>query len=129
MTQEEIIAMAREAGFRTGHIDLTVGEPVPFIAPASGTSCIVEVQRLVALVAAKERERICGAGRQLDGQMRLQLTRWEDGECFSAAAHFSEEQTHCGPDDLLQLAVDSLDDSLDASIAAAIRARASKGEV
>ena len=60
MTQEEIIAMAREAGFRTGHIDLTVGEPVPFIAPASGTSCIVEVQRLVALVAekaaAKERE-------------------------------------------------------------------------
>lgn len=60
MTQEEINAMAREAGFRTGHIDLTVGEPVPFIAPASGTSCIVEVQRLVALVAekaaAKERE-------------------------------------------------------------------------
>ena len=60
MTHEEIIAMAREAGFRTGHIDLTVGEPVPFIAPASGTSCIVEVQRLVALVAekavAKERE-------------------------------------------------------------------------
>ena len=60
MTQEEIIAMAREAGFRTGHIDLAVGEPVPFIAPASGTSCIVEVQRLVALVAekavAKERE-------------------------------------------------------------------------
>ena len=48
MTQEEIIAMAREAGFRTGHIDLTVGEPVPFIAPASGTSCIVEVQRPVA---------------------------------------------------------------------------------
>ena len=53
MTHEEIIAMAREAGFRTGHIDLTVGEPVPFIAPASGTSCIVEVQRLVALVAEK----------------------------------------------------------------------------
>jgi hypothetical protein len=60
MTHEEIIAMAREAGFRTGHIDLTVGEPVPFIAPASGTSCIVEVQRFAALVAekaaAKERE-------------------------------------------------------------------------
>lgn len=60
MTHEEIIAMAREAGFRTGNIDLTVGEPVPFIAPVSGTSCNVEVQRLVALVAekaaAKERE-------------------------------------------------------------------------
>ena len=68
MTHEEIIAMAREAGFRTGHIDLTIGDPVPFIAPASGTSCIVEVQRLVALVAekaaAKEREacaQVCDA--------------------------------------------------------------------
>ena len=56
MNQDEIIAMAREAGFRTGHIDLTIGDPVPFIAPASGTSCIVEVQRFAALVAAKERE-------------------------------------------------------------------------
>ena len=60
MKTDEIMAMAREAGFRTGHIDLTIGDPVPFIAPASGTSCIVEVQRLVALVAekaaAKERE-------------------------------------------------------------------------
>ena len=60
MTRDEIMAMAREAGFRTGHIDLTIGDPVPFIAPASGTGCIVEVQRLVALVAekaaAKERE-------------------------------------------------------------------------
>ena len=71
MTHEEIIAMAREAGFRTGHIDLIIGDPVPFIAPASGTSCTVEVQRLVALVAekaaAKEREacaKVCDAERQ-----------------------------------------------------------------
>lgn len=56
MTQDEIIAMAREAGFRTGHIDLTTGEPIPFIAPASGTSCMWEVLRFAALVAAKERE-------------------------------------------------------------------------
>ncbi len=48
--------MAREAGFRTGHIDLTTGEPIPFIAPASGTSCMWEVLRFAALVAAKERE-------------------------------------------------------------------------
>lgn len=56
MTQDEIIAMAREAGFRTGRIDLTTGEPIPFIAPASGTSCMWEVLRFAALVAAKERE-------------------------------------------------------------------------
>ena len=56
MNQAEIIAMAREAGFRTGHIDLTTGEPIPFIAPASGTSCMWEVLRFAALVAAKERD-------------------------------------------------------------------------
>ena len=56
MSQDEIIAMAREAGFRTGKIDLSIGEPVPFIAPASGTSCMVELERFAALVAAAERE-------------------------------------------------------------------------
>lgn len=56
MTKDEIIEMAREAGFRTGRIDLSVGDPIPFIAPASGTSCIVELLRFAALVATKERE-------------------------------------------------------------------------
>ncbi len=56
MTQDEIIAMAREAGFRTGHINMSAGDPLPFIAPISATSCIVEVQRLIELAAAKERE-------------------------------------------------------------------------
>ena len=53
MSREEIIAMAREAGFRTGQINLSTGDPVPFIAPASGTSCMVELERFAALVAAK----------------------------------------------------------------------------
>lgn len=54
MTTNEIIAMAREAGFRTGQINLSNGPPVPFIAPASGTNCMVELERFAALVAAKE---------------------------------------------------------------------------
>lgn len=58
MNQDEIIAMAREAGFRTGHINMSAGDPLPFIAPISATSCIVEVQRLIELAAAKERESI-----------------------------------------------------------------------
>lgn len=69
MNQDEIIAMAREAGFRTGHIDLTTGEPIPFIAPASGTLCMWEVLRFAALVAAKEREacaQVCMDRRSLD---------------------------------------------------------------
>lgn len=123
MTHEEIIAMAREAGFEVHERKQQVRVGVDALLGIDSTD---KLDRFAALVAAKERERLFGAGRQFDGQMRLQLTRWEDGECFSAAAHFSEEQTHCGPDDLLQLAVDSLDDSLDASIAAAIRARGTK---
>lgn len=53
MTTDEIIAMAREAGFRTGQINLSNGPPVPFIAPASGTNCMVELERFAALVAAE----------------------------------------------------------------------------
>lgn len=56
MTTNEIMAMAREAGFRTGQINLSNGPPVPFIAPASGTSCMVELERFAALVAEAERE-------------------------------------------------------------------------
>ena len=56
MTTDEIIAMAREAGFRTGQLNLSNGPPVPFIAPASGTSCMFELERFAALVAARERE-------------------------------------------------------------------------
>ena len=55
MTTDEIIALAREAGFRTGQINLSNGPPVPFIAPASGTNCMVELERFAALVAAAER--------------------------------------------------------------------------
>lgn len=56
MTHDEIMAMAREAGFRTGQLNLSNGPPVPFIAPASGTSCMFELERFAALVAAAERE-------------------------------------------------------------------------
>lgn len=64
MNRDEIIAMAREAGFRTGQINLSNGPPVPFIAPASGTSCMFELERFAALVAAREREvcaQVCDA--------------------------------------------------------------------
>ena len=114
MTHEEIIAMAREAG--------------GYESPQYPENLVMDehdLGRFAALVAAKERERICGTAHS-DGDMRLALHRWEDGKCFAAAAHFSAEQMHNGPDDLLQLAVERLDDSLDESIAAAIRARGQK---
>ena len=56
MSRDELIAMATEAGFRTGQIKLSNGPPVPFIAPASGTSCMFELERFATLVAEAERK-------------------------------------------------------------------------
>ena len=114
MNHGEIIAMARDAG--------------GYESPQYPENLVMDehdLARFADLVAAKERERIFGKA-QSDGEMRLMLHRWEGGQCFAAAAHFSAEQTHFGSDDLLQMAVGRLDDSLDAGIAAAIRANGIK---
>ena len=81
MTTNEIMAMAREAGFRTGQINLSNGPPVPFIAPASGTSCMFELERFATLVAAAEREACAqvamefrrGAGNPVCGEVAAAL--------------------------------------------------------
>lgn len=56
MTRDDIIRMAREAGFRAGHIELYNSDPVPFVAPCSATDCLPELERFAALVAASEYE-------------------------------------------------------------------------
>ena len=65
MTRDDIIRMAREAGFRAGCIELYNGDPLPFIAPCSATDCLPEIERFAAIVAAAEREacaRLCEDG-------------------------------------------------------------------
>ena len=56
MTRDDIIHMAREAGFRAGHIELYGSDPMPFVAPCSATDCMPELVRFAAIVAAAERE-------------------------------------------------------------------------
>ena len=56
MNRDDVIRLAREAGFRSGNITLSAGEPIPFIAPLSATNCIVELENFAAIVAAAERE-------------------------------------------------------------------------
>ena len=56
MTRDDVIRMAREAGFRAGHIELYNSDPMPFVAPCSATDCMPELERFAALVAAAERE-------------------------------------------------------------------------
>ena len=50
MTRDDVIRKAREAGFRTGNITLSSGDPLPFVAPLSATTCIVELERFAALI-------------------------------------------------------------------------------
>lgn len=87
MSHDEIMAMAREAGFRTGQINLSNGPPVPFIAPASGTNCMVELERFAALVAAKERE-ACA-------QVAMEFRRGAgDPVCGEVATAIRERNSH-----------------------------------
>ena len=57
MTRDDVIRMAREAGFRTGNIILYSGDPLPFVAPLSATTCIVELERFAALIEAAATEK------------------------------------------------------------------------
>ena len=56
MNRDDIIRMARESGFRAGHIELHNSDPLPFVAPCSATDCMPELVRFAAIVAAAERE-------------------------------------------------------------------------
>lgn len=56
MTRDEIINMAREAGFQTGVIHGADGSPIQTLVQHIGHSCIVELERFYALAVAKERE-------------------------------------------------------------------------
>ena len=74
MTRDDIIRMAREAGFRAGHIELYSGGPMPFIAPTSATDCMPELVRFAAIVAAAEREACKQACEGLRGTVSMFAT-------------------------------------------------------
>lgn len=58
MTRDDIIRMAREAGFMTATVDTADGKSTwPLVVPI-GQGCIVELERFAALVAAAERAAI-----------------------------------------------------------------------
>ena len=99
MTRDEIVKLTQESGFRAGHITLTSGDPIAFIAPLSATSCIVELERFAALVAAAEREacaKVCEERAEawqaahLAGQRAMQERAAELCEQFSLAVLESE---------------------------------------
>ena len=70
MTRDEIIRMAREAGFRAGHIELYNSDHMPFVAPCSATDCMPELVRFAAIVAAAEREACAKACEEIEDDYR-----------------------------------------------------------
>lgn len=99
MTKDQIIAMAREAGFRSGNISMSDGDSLPFVAPVSATSCIVELERFAQLVAAHERE-----------QCAIEASSWKRSKLLLHAGELTaQERRSC--------------EAVSTGIAAAIRAR------
>lgn len=84
MTRDEIISMAREAGFRTGSIELHSGAPLPFVAPVSATNCLPEVERLVSIAAAAERTAMayhrCAQLKKENDELRAKIEAMERQE-------------------------------------------------
>lgn len=70
MTKDEFVRMAREAGFRAGHIELYNSDPTPFVAPCSATDCLPELERFAAIVAAAEREACAKACEEIEDEYR-----------------------------------------------------------
>lgn len=58
MSNDDIIRMAREAGFSTGTRDYADGNGGhPFVTPVASGSCLPEIERFAALVEAKASEK------------------------------------------------------------------------
>jgi hypothetical protein len=62
MTRDEILDLARQAGFRTGVVFGCDGEPIYPLVEPMGNGCFVELERLVDLVEQRLRESQGAAG-------------------------------------------------------------------
>ena len=70
MTRDDIIRMAREAGFRTFNIELHDSDPLQLIGPRSATDCMPDLVRFAAIVAAAEREACARACEEIEDDYR-----------------------------------------------------------
>ena len=87
MTRDDIIRMAREAGFRAGHIELYGSDPMPFVAPCSATDCMPELVRFAAIVAAAEREACSRVCEERMGAHRASVFNDELADCAHEVTH------------------------------------------
>ncbi len=97
MSIDEIISMAREAGFLVVTANLGGGyAPMTLVRPASSVDCTPDLERFAALVAAREREacaRICDAeGREWDSDAVVTLKNYAE-HCAAAIRARAEKET------------------------------------
>ena len=73
MNRDDVLRLAREAGFATGTMDLADGSgSYPLVMPY-GNGCVVELERFADLVAAEEREACANYLRSWDTAMTDKL--------------------------------------------------------
>ena len=89
MNRDDIIRMAREAGFQTGVIHGADGSPIQTLVQHIGHSCIVELERFYALAVAKEREARQQAQREAEA---LRLATILDNEFDTYTDTWSAEE-------------------------------------
>ena len=85
MIKDDILRMAREAGFRTGSYALSNGDECVFAHAVAFSDCIPELERFAALVAAAEREdcaKLCDAIQKKHEDEGTWL--WEAKNCAAA---------------------------------------------
>lgn len=77
-TKEQIIAMARKAGFTTGTRDYADGEGgIPYVTPVATGSCLNELERLATLVRDNYRaELLAGVGEPVAEVSDLGLAKY-----------------------------------------------------
>jgi len=148
MTTEEMIEIAKDAGFReregvirTMHSSgawVAINDELErfaalleaMVAAKERKACAEQYAELLAKsigeAEMRERERIVGK-RQHDGDMRLMLHRWEDGQCWAESTHFTAAETRFGPSGILDRAVERMSANIDASIRA--RGQKDDGEI
>jgi len=88
MTREDIIRMAREAGFEIGSVTNAIYAP---------TSCETELERFAALVAAAERNRTWTQEHWTEYERSIAAAERE--ACAKVCGKLADEALSCGDED------------------------------
>lgn len=80
-TTEQILEMAREAGFYTGFMAMQTGDGlIPFALPIGTRSCLAELERFATIAAQKPAQRKPLTDEEIAKEVEAELTHYWNGE-------------------------------------------------